>query len=137
MFYGGLIMKCIKKVNDIVAVYFDKEWDEYVVRIHNRPNSDYRTDDKQDAIDTALHMAEQCDCTPQDMSVGNEYDVDEVIVYADKETETYIVWNQSATFNIWVGNNNVDCFTVYDVDTLDQAIAMAKEAMDETEEYTA
>ena len=130
-------MKCIKKVNDVVAVYFDKEWDEYVVRIHNRPNSDYRTDDKQDAIDTALHMANHCDCTPQDMSVGNEYDVDEVIVYADKETETYIVWNQSATFNIWVGNNNVDCFTVYDVDTLEQAIAMANEAMDETEEYTA
>jgi len=130
-------MKCIKKVNDVVAVYFDKEWDEYVVRIHNRPNSDYRTDDKQDAMDTALHMANHCDCTPQDMSVGNEYDVDEVIVYADKETETYIVWNQSATFNIWVGNNNVDCFTVYDVDTLEQAIAMAKEAMDETEEHTA
>ena len=128
-------MKCIKKVNDVVAVYFDKEWDEYVVRIHNRPNSDYRTDDKQDAMDTALHMANHCDCTPQDMSVGNEYDVDEVIVYADKETETYIVWNQSATFNIWVGNNNVDCFTVYDVDTLEQAIAMANEAMDETEEH--
>lgn len=130
-------MKLVKKINDVVAVYFDKEWGEYVARIQDRPNSDYRTDDKEDAIDTAMHMAEHCDTTPQDLSVGNEYDVGEVIVYADKETETYIVWNQSATFNIWVGNNNVDCFTVYDVDTVEQAIALANEAMDEAQEYTA
>lgn len=120
-------MKLVKKINDIVAVYFDKEWGEYVARIQDRPNSDYRTDDKEDAIDTALHMAEHCDCTPQDLSVGEEYDVDETIVYADKETQTYVVWNRSATFNVWIGNNNVDCFTVYDVKTLGQAVDEAAE----------
>lgn len=120
-------MKLVKRINETVAVYFDKEWGEYVARIKDRPNSDYRTDDKEDAMDTAWHMAEHCDCTPQDLSVGEEYDVDEVIVYADKEEEVYVVWNQSATFNVWVLDRNVDCFTVYDVKTVKQAIEIANE----------
>lgn len=120
-------MKCIKKINDVVAVYFDKEWGEYVARIKDRPNSDYRTDDKEDAIDTALHMAEHCDCTPQDLSVGEDYDVDETIVYADKETQTYVVWNRGATFNLWIGNSNVDCFTNYNALSVGRAIDIANE----------
>lgn len=120
-------MRKIKQISPEVAVYFDKEWDEYVARIKDRPNSDYRTDDKEDALDTAAHMAEHADLTPQDLSVGEEYDVDETVVYADKAEEVYIVWNRSATFNLWVGEHNVDCFTVYDVKTVGQAIDIANE----------
>jgi len=50
-------MRLIKKVSEVVAVYFDSEWAEYVARVTGQPDSDYHTDDKQDAIDTAVAMA--------------------------------------------------------------------------------
>lgn len=43
----------------VVKVYRDAEWNEYVVKLYvgGEFNGDYRTDDKQDAIDTADSIA--------------------------------------------------------------------------------
>ncbi len=38
-----------------------------------------------------------------------------------------IVWNGSATFNVFVNGKNVNCFTEYDIETLDQARKSADE----------
>lgn len=53
------------------------------------------------------------------------------IVSANDELGALITWNGSATFNWWVdrgqiGWANVDIKTVYEVNTLDQAISIAR-----------
>lgn len=50
-----------RKIKQIgaVSVYRDSEWDEYVVRIGGNPETDYFTDDKDDAFKTAEAIAKQ------------------------------------------------------------------------------
>jgi hypothetical protein len=36
-----------------------------------------------------------------------------MVVYSDEIVR--VVWNESATFNVFVGSKNVDVFTCYDV----------------------
>ena len=46
--------------NRITKVYFDAEWEEYIVRLlvdqQVIPNATYHTDDSEDAINTAKEM---------------------------------------------------------------------------------
>ena len=43
------------------------------------------------------------------------------------ENNIEISWNGSATFNVFVNGKNVNCFTEYDIETLDQARKSADE----------
>ena len=43
------------------------------------------------------------------------------------ENNIDIVWNGSATFNIFVDGNNVNCFTQYHIETAEQAQRVADE----------
>lgn len=47
-----------------VSIYFDAEYGEYQVRVQDKPSATSYTDDKQDAIDTALWMLANGDLTP-------------------------------------------------------------------------
>lgn len=51
----------IKQIGDVV-VYRDAEWDEYIVRVGGDPKTDYFTDDKSDAVDTAQYLANKISC---------------------------------------------------------------------------
>lgn len=48
-----------------------------------------------------------------------------MIVYDDGQFK--IDWNEKATFNVFMDNINVDCFTVYNVTTIMQAVEIAEE----------
>ena len=48
-----------------VTIYRDVEWDSYEVRIKNDPDATYFTDDKVDAIVTALCMKKQLESKGQ------------------------------------------------------------------------
>jgi len=48
-------------------------------------------------------------------------------VWFKYENNIDIVWNGSATFNIFVDGNNVNCFTQYDIETEEQARQAADE----------
>ena len=51
-------MRLIIKINDLVRIYDNKEWGEYVVKVKGRPADEWHhTDCKQDAINTARAMA--------------------------------------------------------------------------------
>ena len=51
-------MKQIIKINDVIRIYNNKDWSEYVVKVKGRPEAEwYHTDCKQDAINTARAMA--------------------------------------------------------------------------------
>jgi hypothetical protein len=39
-----------------VSIYYDSDYEEYQVRIKGRPDDTYFTDDKADAVSTAIHM---------------------------------------------------------------------------------
>ena len=43
------------------------------------------------------------------------------------ENNIDIVWNGSATFNVFVDGNNVNCFTQYHIETAEQAQRVADE----------
>ena len=43
------------------------------------------------------------------------------------ENNIEISWNGSATFNVFVDGKNVNCFTEYDIETIDQARKSADE----------
>ena len=49
-------MKLIKKFDDVISVYFDKEWGVFKVVIKDRPEATAEEDDKQAAFDTAEAM---------------------------------------------------------------------------------
>jgi len=36
-----------------VRISFNREWEEFVVKLEGKPNADYHTTDAQDALDTA------------------------------------------------------------------------------------
>ena len=40
----------------IAKVYFNAFWNEFIVRLNDDKASDYHTDDKEDALDTAFVM---------------------------------------------------------------------------------
>ncbi len=48
--------KLAKQVSDKATVYWDAEWQEYIVKLKGNPNADYYTDDKADAYGTAKEM---------------------------------------------------------------------------------
>ena len=62
----------------------------------------------------------------------------DVIAYAD-DLGLVIVWNGSATFNVWRDGREVDVFTVYDIDDIPAAVKTAAEWVNETHgtEYAA
>ena len=43
------------------------------------------------------------------------------------ENNIEIMWNGSATFNVFVDGKNVNCFTEYDIETIEQAQRSADE----------
>ena len=43
------------------------------------------------------------------------------------ENNIEITWNGSATFNVFVDGKNVNCFTEYDIETIEQAQRSADE----------
>jgi hypothetical protein len=43
------------------------------------------------------------------------------------ENNIEISWNGSATFNVFVNGKNVNCFTEYDIETIEQAQRSADE----------
>ena len=43
------------------------------------------------------------------------------------ENNIEIMWNGSATFNVFVDGKNVNCFTEYDIKTIDEAQQSADE----------
>tara|TARA_Y100000114_G_scaffold3679_1_gene3003 strand:- start:150 stop:362 length:213 start_codon:yes stop_codon:yes gene_type:complete len=43
------------------------------------------------------------------------------------ENNIEISWNGGATFNVFVDGKNVNCFTEYDIETIDQARKSADE----------
>ena len=43
------------------------------------------------------------------------------------ENNIEIMWNGSATFNVFVDGHNVNCFTEYDIETIEQAQRSADE----------
>lgn len=43
-------------VGSPVSVRFDRDWEEYQVRIKGQADATYHTDDKGDALATAQHM---------------------------------------------------------------------------------
>ena len=43
------------------------------------------------------------------------------------ENNIQISWNGSATFNVFVDGKNVNCFTEYDIETIEQAQRSADE----------
>lgn len=51
-------------------------------------------------------------------------------VRCDRDNGVLVTWNGSATFNVWLeteyGWMNVDCYTVYGVDTFEMAVAAAE-----------
>ena len=49
-------MKLIKKFDDVISVYFDKEWNVFKVVVDGRPEATAEEDEKQDAFDTAAAM---------------------------------------------------------------------------------
>ena len=49
--------------------------------------------------------------------------------YPDHKIE--IEWNGSATFNVFTGGKNVECFTDYNCKTMDQAQKSANEWLEE------
>ena len=51
-------MKLIKKFDDVISVFFDKEWEVYKVVVDGRPEATAEEDEKQDAFDTAAAMVE-------------------------------------------------------------------------------
>jgi hypothetical protein len=59
------------------------------------------------------------------------------VVFTDERLEDLrVVWNGSATFNVWIADRNVDVFTVYGDEqggrcTLEQAQQAAMEWFDE------
>ena len=46
-----------KKITARISVHYVEHHDEYEVRVKGLPDATYHTDDKQDALDTAAHMA--------------------------------------------------------------------------------
>ena len=52
-----------------------------------------------------------------------------VFEYPDNQIE--IEWNGSATFNVFTGGKNVDCFTDYSCKTTEQAQKSANEWLEE------
>ena len=52
--------------------------------------------------------------------------VQSVVVFK-YENNIEISWNGSATFNVFVDGKNVNCFTEYDIETIDQARKSADE----------
>ena len=50
-------MRQIKKINNSIRIYHNDDWDEYVVSVKGQPCASYHTDCKEDAINTAMHMA--------------------------------------------------------------------------------
>ena len=58
-------MKLIKKFDDVISVYFDKEWDVFKVVVDGRPEATAEEDDKQAAFDTAEAMMKQRETQPE------------------------------------------------------------------------
>lgn len=50
-----------------------------------------------------------------------------MIVYDNGEV--YVVWNGSATFNVFLNDANVECFTVYNIIDTAHAITVAENWM--------
>lgn len=63
-------------------------------------------------------------------------------VASTEDVEYVILWNGSATFNVWVNiegeeYSNIDAFTVYDVTSFEQAKAIAEDKLKEILEHAA
>ena len=51
-------MRQIMKINDVIRIYKNEDWDEYVVKAKGSSEDEWHhTDCKQDAINTARAMA--------------------------------------------------------------------------------
>ena len=52
------------------------------------------------------------------------------VVRSDRVSGVAVTWNGSATFNVWLeteyGWSNVDCFTVYGVESFEAAVVAAE-----------
>ena len=55
----------------------------------------------------------------------------DVIAYANDDNTLVIVWNGSATFNVFMDSTEVDVFTQYDVATVSEAVAAAQSHIDD------
>ena len=79
--------------SDFAKVYYDSEWQEYVVKFYEggkyNPEADYFTDDKDDAIGTANHSAVNTTVTDDDID------------YINNNAKNY----EGETYDDWVAKN--------------------------------
>jgi hypothetical protein len=52
------------------------------------------------------------------------------VVWMDEDNPAYyVMWNNSATFNVYLNGEDIDTFTTYDVDDVREAIEAAQDWM--------